>query len=408
LAEMTDGVAHLVLANNYEQPLAISLIERRGASELPHQARMMTLFENRGLLDRAVEFLPGPEALAEKQARGEALTRAEIGVLLAYAKIVHFDELIASTLPDSPYFETELFGYFPKAMREAYAEEIRTHRLHREIIATVLINDIVNRGGAAFITQLQDMTGRSTGEIVDAYTVVRDGFDLAELYSRIDALDNKIDGQLQLSLYERVRRLVVNGTAWQLKNGSGDIAIGERIRKLRDAVVQLDPVLKEAQPAFLRDRMAVIAGEIEEGGVPVDLARKLALLDALALVPDIALSAHAAEADLHRAAEAYFTVSEAFRLGRMEAAAESVSPSDYYDGLALARALDVIDMARRNITVAALTAHRGEDNPAAKWLDEGGERVTRVTERLAALTDSGDITVSRLTVAAGLMADMTG
>src|SRR5690606_34350014 len=239
-------------------------------------------------------------------------------------------------------------------MREAYAEEIRTHRLHREIIATVLINDIVNRGGAAISTQLQDMTGRSTGEIVEAYTVVRDGFDLAELYSRIDALDNRIDGQLQLSLYERVRRLVVNGTAWQLKNGSGDIAIGERIGKLQDAVVRLGPVLKEAPPTFLRDRMAVIAGEIEEGGVPVDLARKLALLDALALVPDIALSAHAAGADLNRAAEAYFAISEAFRLGRMEAAAESVSPSDYYDGLALARALDMIDMARRNITVAAL------------------------------------------------------
>src|SRR5690606_27670443 len=118
LAEMTDEVAQLVLANNYQQPLAVSMMERRGASELPHLARMMTLFENRGLLDRSVEYLPGPEALAERQTRGEGMTRAEIGVLLAYAKIVHFDELIASTLPDSPYFETELLGYFPKAMRE--------------------------------------------------------------------------------------------------------------------------------------------------------------------------------------------------------------------------------------------------------------------------------------------------
>lgn len=407
LAKMTNEVAHLVLANNYHQPLAISLIERRGTSELPHQARMMTLFENRGLLDRAVEFLPGPEALAERQARGEALTRAEIGVLLAYAKIVHFDELMASTLLDSPYFETELFGYFPKAMREAYAQEIRTHRLHREIIATVLINDIVNRGGAAFITQLQDMTGRPTHEIVAAYTIVRDGFDLEALYSKIDALDNKIDGQLQLALYERVRRLVVNGTAWQLKNGSGNIAIGERIQTLRDAVVQLNPMLKDSQPSFLRDRMAVIATEIEGGGVPMDLARKLALLDALALVPDIVLVANTAGADLHRAAEAYFTVSETFRLGRMEAAAESISPSDYYDGLALARALDTIDMARRNITVAALAAQHGEHNPEAEWLDEKSERAARITERLTALIDSGDITVSRLTVAAGLMADMT-
>src|SRR5690606_3598907 len=98
LAAMTDEVAHLVLRNNYQQTLAISLVERRGLSELPHQARMMSLFESQGHLDRAVEHLPGPEALAERQSRGEPLTRAEIGVLLAYAKIVLFDELVASPL----------------------------------------------------------------------------------------------------------------------------------------------------------------------------------------------------------------------------------------------------------------------------------------------------------------------
>jgi glutamate dehydrogenase len=408
LAAMTDEVAQLVLANNYQQPLAVSLMERRGASELPHLSRTMTLFENRGLLDRTVEYLPGPEALAERQARGEGMTRAEIGVLLAYAKIVHFDELIASTVPDSPYFEAELLGYFPKAMRETYAEEIRTHRLNREIVATVLINDIVNRGGAAFITQLQDMTGRSTAEIVEAFTVVRDGFDLDELYSRIDALDNKIDGQFQLSLYERVRRLVVTGTAWQLKNGAAGVPISERILKLREALVQLAPVLRDKLPSFLRDRIKASTAEIEGADVPVNLARKLALLDALALVPDIVATADAAQAALPEAAEAYFTISDAFRLGRIEAAAQTIAPTDYYDGLALARALDMIDIAHCSITVAALASHRGKKNPAAKWLEEGGERVTGVVDRLTALTDGGDITVSRLTVAAGLMTDMTG
>src|SRR5690606_29839101 len=74
LKAMTDEVAELVLANNYRQPLAISLVERRGVAELPHQARMMSLLESEGLLDRAVENLPGAEALAERQGRGEGLT----------------------------------------------------------------------------------------------------------------------------------------------------------------------------------------------------------------------------------------------------------------------------------------------------------------------------------------------
>lgn len=407
LAVMTDEVAQLVLANNYHQPLAISLIEQRGVSELPHQARMMTLFEGRGLLDRAVEFLPGPEALAERQAHGEALTRAEIGVLLAYAKIVHFDELVASEVPDHSYFETELFNYFPEEMHEAYADDIRGHRLHREIIATVLINDIVNRGGATFITQLQEMTGLSTGDIVEAYIIVRDGFGLEALFAQIDALDTKIDGQLQLSLYQRVRKLIVSATAWQLKNGARSIALSERTKQLREGVNKLTPLLLNNQSISVVERLGQVSAALVVGQVPEALANHLVMLDVLALVPDIIQTSENAGSDLPQTAHAFFTISEAFQLSQIETAAANMTPADYYDGLALLRALDVIDMARRNITVAALTAHRGKDNPAATWLDGGGDRVHHIVERLSSLTDGGDITVSRLTVAAGLMADMT-
>jgi glutamate dehydrogenase len=97
LAEMTDEVGHLVLANNYQQTLALSLVRKRGLADLPYQARFMTALESRGLLDRAVEALPNPLALAEREARGEPLTRAEIGVLLAYAKIVLVTDIVAST-----------------------------------------------------------------------------------------------------------------------------------------------------------------------------------------------------------------------------------------------------------------------------------------------------------------------
>jgi glutamate dehydrogenase len=108
LAEMTGEVAGLVLANNYQQTLAISLVAKRGLADLPHQARFISALEQRGLLDRAVEQLPSPAALAERDARGEPLTRAEIGVLLAYAKIVLFSDIVGSSLPDDPHFERDL------------------------------------------------------------------------------------------------------------------------------------------------------------------------------------------------------------------------------------------------------------------------------------------------------------
>ena len=99
---------------------------------------------------------------------------------------------------------------------------------------------------------------------------------------------------------------------------------------------------------------------------------------------------------------------DAFRISRIEDAVRSISPSDYYDGLALTRAADTIGAARRGIVVAALAGFGSAASPVTAWLEAGGERIGRTRERLQSLTEGGDITVSRLSVAAGLMSDLTG
>ncbi|WP_336055283.1 NAD-glutamate dehydrogenase [Nitratireductor sp. CH_MIT9313-5] len=407
LAQMTEEVAKLVLENNYQQTLAISLVEQRGLSELPHQSRMMTLLEQRGLLDRAVEFLPGPQEISEREARGEPLTRAEIGVLLAYAKIVLFDELVASEIPDETHFEADLFGYFPKEMQKKYAEEIRGHRLRREIIATELGNDVINRGGPSFITRLQDRTGRSAPQIVAAYAVVRDGFDLRSLFAAIDALDNKIDGAAQLKLYQHVWHLLLSATAWQLKYASEEANVGERIARLQAARKELEPALDHLLPAFLSNRSEELRAQFVADGAPEELAKRLASLSVIELVPDIMLAAEKADTSLTRAARTFFGISEAFRISRIEDAARTITPADYYDGLALNRATEMIDAARRDVAVAAIRANPEADDPAVLWVESGGERVARVRDRLTSLIDTGDISVSKLTVASGLMADLS-
>lgn len=408
LAEMTDDVAELVLANNYDQTLAISLAAERGLAELPHQARLMSVLEGRGLLDRDVEYLPGPDALAERQARGAPLTRAEIGVLLAYAKIVLFSDLVESGVPDEPHFETDLTGYFPERMAKRYRAEIEAHRLRREIIATELANDTVNRGGPTFVSRLQDLTGRSPADIVAAFAVVRDGFDLPALYAAIDELDAQIPGALQLSFYQRVGRLVLAGTGWQLKNGAEGASVAERVAALRAARKVLEPALPKLLPPFMQERLAERTASFEAEGAPAPLARQLAMLGVAEIIPDIALLAAQAGAALDKSAQAFLGVSEAFRIGRIEEAARSIQPTDYYEGLALARASDMIGAARRGIAASALQAAPDRGDPVSLWLGAGGERVARARERLQALIEGGEISVARLTVAAGLMTDLAG
>lgn len=407
LAEMTQAVSDLVLANNYEQTLALSVLRKNGLADFPHQVRFISTMEARGLLDRAVETLPSPAALDEREARGEPLTRAELGVLLAYAKIVLFSDIVASDVPDDPHFERDLMSYFPDRMEKKFSAEIKAHRLRREIIATMIANDLIDRGGPSFVTRLQDATGRSAGEVVRAFTVVRDGFGLPALYREIDALDNQIDGQVQLDLYAAVGRMAQAATAWDLKNGSSVAPLGEQIKELHKARAVLEPKLLSLLPDFSKGRIEERRHALFKGGAPEPLAERLALIDASALIPDIALVAKTAKAELGEAAKAFFAVSDAFRIGRIESAARSIVPADYYDGLALTRATDTIGAARRGMAVAALSGQGKAAHPVEAWLDAGGERIAKVRERLQALTEGSELSVSRLSVAAGLMADLS-
>ena len=408
LAEMTGEVSRLVLANNYQQTLALSVAQKAGLGDLPHYERFMAVLEGRGLLDRAVENLPTQAALAEREVRREPLTRAELGVLLAYSKIVSFSDIVTSDVPDDPHFEQDLRAYFPARMEKKFAAAIASHRLRREIITRVLVNDLINRGGPSFVTRLQDATGRSASEIMRAFVVVRDGFDLPALYRDIDALDNLIDGQVQLDLYAAVGRLVFAACSWDLKNGSNSASLDEQIAALKNARKVLEPKLPSLLPEFPRERLAARRTGLVESGVPEKLAGRLALLDASVLIPDIALVAANQESDLLAAAKAFFGVTGAFRIGRIEDAAGSIAITDYYEGMALARALDTLASARRGIAIEALANHGKEGDPVKAWLEAGGQKISKTRERLQALTESGEITVSRLSVAAGLMSDLAG
>ncbi len=408
LAQMTDEVAALVLHNNYEQPLALSLVEKRGASELPYLMRMMSSLERRKLLDRKVEYLPDDQVLADRQKRGEALTRPELAVLLAYGKMVLSDDLIASNLPDDTYLHSRLFGYFPQEMQERFAKDITHHRLHREIIATLLSNDAINRCGPTFISRLNDLTAEAPAEILRSYVAVADGFETEQLYQAINALDNKIPGKVQNEFYALVGEMLFSTTAWVLRNNRFDATLSEMVSAVKRTRMALEPKLEELMPDFIADLITADTAKYIAKGAGEALARKLARLQSAKLMADIALIAYQGKAELMTAATAYFKIVDAFRIANIEKAASVVPVTDYYDGLALSRATDTITQATRAVTMEALTKFKGDADPVQSWLTRDAERIDGVRQRMIALTEGGDLSVSRLAVAAGFMADLAG
>ena len=233
LARMTDEVAHLVLRNNYQQTLALSLAQRRGLGDLGFQQRLMDLLEGQGLLERAVEFLPDDAALAQRAREGVPLTRPELAVLLAYAKNALFSELLEGGVPDDPYLGRELFAYFPAPLREDWREEIETHRLRREIIATRLVNAMIDLGGPSLLPR---MGGATVEQIAAAFALVRDVFRVDELLAGLDALDTKIAGELQLELYAAVQDLILGRMAWFIHNADLAEGLDRLVPRFRDGV----------------------------------------------------------------------------------------------------------------------------------------------------------------------------
>ncbi len=192
LARMTDDVAASVLRDNYLQGQALSVAEARGPGALDRQVRLMRDLERSNRLDRALEFLPDDETIAARAAQRRGLVRPELAVLLAYAKMSLDGELLASDLPDAAELAETLAAYFPAALRERLGAQLPAHPLRREIIATAVTNEIVNRAGIAFVSAMRARTGRTAPEIARAYMIVREVFELPRLWAEIEALDNKV------------------------------------------------------------------------------------------------------------------------------------------------------------------------------------------------------------------------
>ncbi|MBC7280250.1 NAD-glutamate dehydrogenase [Hoeflea sp.] len=406
LASMTDEVAELVLRNNYLQTLAISIAEADGVSGVGELNRVMGNLEARGLLNRKVEDLPEDSAIAERVAGGHALTRPEIGVLLSYAKLVLFDEIVASPLPDDPYFDQTLISYFPRKMQKPHSSDIAGHRLRREIISTLLGNDAINRGGPAFVIGLGDKSGATAADIVKAFILARDGLSLDQLYARVDALDTKVSGAVQNRLYARIGNTLKDVTSWALKTGAAQGDLGAAIKSMQAGVAKLGGALEAAMPEFMRNEAETIQSELVSESVPADLAGQIAGLGGLTLAPDICHVAAFSKTDLKRATEAFFAVTDAFRVGRIVAAVDRIPVSDHFEGLALARGLDEIFEARRIIAATALDGNPKASDPAGDWLTANKDRISHVRGQILTLTDTGELSVAKLTVAAGMLSDL--
>jgi glutamate dehydrogenase len=406
LVEMTDEVAHAVLTNNYLQTLAISMGERRGLADLGFQSRLIQTLEASGQLDRALEGLPSDSAIAERRKQRQPLTRPELAVLLAYSKIALYHELIASPVVDDPYLGRVLADYFPKTMRERFAEEIETHALRREIIATMLANATINRGGSTFVVRLAEETGRAAGEVAYAFATAMSVFQLAALITEIDALDNKVDGQWQLSLYLLMQDIIRRQTAWFLRHGRFQDGLSAVIERHRAGLDIVAAHLAELQDEKQRGQTEKAIADFIGHGVPEAVARRIAAVAALTAAPDIvALSAKIERPELE-IGRLYFQIGSALRLDELRAASEALGQTDHFNRLAVNSTLDAVASIQRGLAEKVIRASAGDAPDFDAWREAHKPAFTRAQKSLDEILGGGELTLAKLTVAVAHLRDL--
>ncbi|MCD6076547.1 MAG: NAD-glutamate dehydrogenase [Ramlibacter sp.] len=394
LPQMTDQVAGLVLRDNYFQTQALSIGGRLAPRLLQEQARFIRFLEKKGELNRAIEFLPSDEAIADRKLRGLGLTSPELAVLLAYSKMWLNDELIASDLPEDPWVATALERYFPTQLKEKFAAYVPRHPLKREIIATHVLNSMVNRVGPTFVHRLGEITGATAPQVVRAYLASREVFGLVALWQQIEALDSRVPDQVQAEMVITLRGLIARATTWFLRS-----------RRLLEPTQQLVERFAPAVQALRAHREASAALSPRatpwvEAGVPEALARMVDGSETWFNALDIAEIAEGSKHPLELTAQVHAGVGDRLGLERMRQQIELLPADSFWASLAkLALSDDLTDL-QRSIALQAVSHHQGDAGRVLDQWEQGNRQsLERARRLLAELQETPGSDLAMLSVA---------
>ncbi len=278
LQQMTDEVAEQVLEHTYQQNRALAASWAQSAQMLHVHARYIRKLERDGRIRRRLDVLPNDREIAERRSAGTGLVTPEFSVLLALTKIAAGQEVLASSLPDDPYLRRVLTAYFPSPLRRKYAARMGAHRLHREIITTSVVNDMVDRSGTTFAFRLNEETGASVPEITAAWLVSRDVFDMPGFWAQVEALDGVVDTGVQTLAMLEGRKLTERAARWLLHFRRPPFDVQATIDFFAEGVLTvaagLPKMLAGRDLAGFAERRDVYVSR----GVPADLAERIAAM----------------------------------------------------------------------------------------------------------------------------------
>ena len=386
LYDMTDEVSEMVLDDCYRQTLSLSITSMRGVSQLKEHARFINELERAGKLNRALEFIPTDDEIAERLAKGKGLTRPELSVLLAYNKMVMKEDLVCSEITDNPYYNQMLLASFPNKLQQLYADEMQGHALRPEIIATKLANVIGNDMGFNFINRMYEETGATVAEIAKCYSIASNVFGMADVWEKVEELDNKISTAVQTEMLFQIRRTVRRATRWFLRHRNKSLDIQESIDIYRPTFIDMEKNLFSYMVDDEVEEIKRIENDLVNSNVPKGIASYIAKLSTLFSAMDIAELTLEDKRPVDLIAKIYFNLGARLDLHWFLDQITRQPVANHWQALARASYREELDWQQRSLTAVILRSDEKGTNVDVlldNWFDVSALPLERWTHILA-------------------------
>jgi glutamate dehydrogenase len=410
LHSLTDEVSRLVLANNADQNVLL-LNDRHLVLEWsPGFERMMDWLENATDLDRRLEGLPSSRQLHERLKAGQGLTSPELSVLAAYAKIELARELTASDLADDPWFGRVFRGYFPRALAARFGSELDVHPLRRQIICTVVANDMINLGGITFAFRAVEETTAAAAAVARAFVVVREAYDLPWITERLAALPPGFSTEHAAGVAIHMRRVLDRATRWYVTHDHRDQPVGEALDRIMPAL----ELLRTRTAEYLRgadlDRTNARLARWDGVGLPRELgSRGSYLLESFGLL-EISLISEQVKEPLTAVADLYYAVYHRIDAAGLLLRITDLPRESRWETLARAALRDDVYSAVADMTVSVMQSAQGPGSArtdamerVVAWERGHQEQLGRIKDTFAEVTGPGEVDIASISVALKLL-----
>ncbi|MBH0042269.1 NAD-glutamate dehydrogenase [Pseudoalteromonas sp. SWXJZ10B] len=403
LYSMTDEVSELVLKDCYRQTHTISITQSKGTSTLKEKIRFIHALEKDGKLNRAIEFIPSDEELAERAAAGKDLTRPELSVLVSYAKMVLKESLVSDEITENPYYRQLLVKSFPRPLREKFNDAMNNHPLRKEIIATKLANSIVNDMGLNFMVRMHEETGANEAEIAMCYSIASEIFEMRDTWSSISALDNKIPAAVQTEMLYQLRRTVRRTTRWFLRHRNKSQTIEQGIEFFAPTFKDLSDNLNTYMIEKENDRIVIEANKLIDAGVPADIAKRIVSLSSLFSVMDLAEVANNSGKSISMVSNTYFKLGARMGLHWFLEQITKQPVANHWQALARSSYREELDWQQRTLSEVVLNSFEGDesdvDSQIDEWMDSQDLLLQRWKQMLAEFKTSQSHDFAKFSVA---------